>query len=146
MFTVDTIFLSRTHKSRHQQPKKNPRYSQAQPTTPNDIHMPVRGQNRGGIQHPNMASTQIQHANIQFPAPSRTHNPRPLPQNQTLTYETPKARQRLHDGGVNYGARHVDDDIRVKGKKASRKTHWSVGTIPEGCLARSTGWVPSSTC
>jgi hypothetical protein len=23
-------------------------------------------------------------------------------------------------------------------------TYWSVGTMPEGCLARSTGWFPSN--
>lgn len=88
IFTVDTIFLSRTHKSRLQQPnniQEIPKPSRQLPTTSTC----ACGQNQGGMQHPSMARTWIQHVNIQFRVPSRAHNPRPLPQNQTLSYETP---------------------------------------------------------
>lgn len=31
----------------------------------------------------------------------------------------------------------------LKEKKWKRETYWRMGTMPEGCLERSTGWLPS---
>jgi hypothetical protein len=57
----------------------------------------------------------------------------------------PAAKTRVHGRAPKQG-RTVQDRISAASHSTQPRsaTYWSVGTMPEGCFDRSTGWLPSN--